>query len=63
MTYQIVVENRGNRDTVGGVTLTGMRLHLVYANPVNPGAQPGSGCDSRTIADIPASGTSCANNT
>ena len=60
MTYQIVVENQGNRDTVGGVTLTDtLPPHLVYANTSQSWTlSQDQDVVSRTIADIPAGGTS-----
>lgn len=60
VTYQIVVENRGNRDTAGGVTLIDtLPPHLVYANTSQSWtASQDQDVVSRTIADIPAGGTS-----
>ena len=60
VTYQIVVENRGNRDTAGGVSLIDtLPPHLVYANTSQSWTlSQDQDVVSRTIADIPAGGRS-----
>ncbi|NDH41297.1 MAG: DUF11 domain-containing protein, partial [Gammaproteobacteria bacterium] len=60
VTYQIVVENRGNRDTAGGVTLIDtLPPNLLYANTSQSWTlSQEQDVVSRTIADIPAGGTS-----
>ena len=60
VTYQIWVENRGNLDTSGGVTLSDViPTYLTYANTSQSWTLSGDQTTlTRTIADIPAGGRS-----
>ena len=60
VTYQIWVENRGNLDTSGGVTLSDViPPYFTYANTSQSWSLSGDQSTlSRTIADIPAGGRS-----